>query len=200
MKKILFAVVIVFVCLLRINAQFVLTPSGLKVERDTDKDYVVYEYAGVNKTVLYKNTLLFIQKQFRSPKDVLNEIPDESITIHGIQPEKIGIPYANKLDRKLTKGYASLYDVEYTITIRFKDEKIRIDTPDFECYKILNNGQKAMLYLIGNRSFFSNDLYIYNAKNEELKWPEVKDQIEMFFNAFISALKESILTEESDEW
>lgn len=180
----------------------VLTNKGFISQDDSVKNYVVYEYNNISKADLYKSVLLFIQKKYRSPKDVLNEVPNESISISGLQPDCIGIPWRSKIDQKFSGKYAVRYDMSYNFIVQFKENKIRIDAPFFECERVLTGGKKAMLITVGKKGFLSDNHYIFSEKDGSIKEPDAKFQLENFFNKIFMEIKDAPITAQKNdsEW
>ena len=123
-----------------VNAQFSLTIDGFVCSEDNSKDYVVFEYENQPKEDLFINVLKFITSNYKSAKDVISKVDNEVITINAFQPKQI---YAKSLK----------YDIKYTLVISFKDNKIKIDRPSFECstyafdkpYRLTMSGSNAGL-------------------------------------------------------
>ncbi len=200
MKKLYFLCLFLCITVLT-NAQFILTSSGLVPKNDTTKNYIVYEYENIVKEDLYKKVLLFLQKTYRSPDDVINEIPYNSMVIKGFQSEKIGIRRKSKADRKYLGEYGVKYNISYNMTLKFKDNKIRIDIPTFECSRILSSGTKARLFLVGKKGFLSDSHYIFSQKDGSIKEEATKKQIEQFFNVLCIQIKTSALeNKQEDDW
>jgi hypothetical protein len=200
MKKILFW--LFMIPALSINAQFTLKPEGFVSSTDTTKQYVVFDYDSISQADLYKTVLLFINTTYKSPKDVLNEIPNETITLHGVQPNIIGIPRKSSVDRKVLGKYGAMYDIAYTVTVKFKDNKIRFDAPIFECSRFMKGGAKARLTLAGKVGALSANHRVFNPQNGKVEDEDVKNQIENFFNSLCIMIKTSILINkrENEEW
>lgn len=201
MKRIILLITLTFITVLT-RAQVLLSPDGLISTVDQSKNYLVFEYDGISKNDLYKNLLLFVQKTYKSPDDVISEVPNESIAIRGFQPRLIGIPYKSNLDKKLIGKYAYTFDMSYNFVVHVKDNKIRVELPTFECYRILNGGTKARLLQVGKKGFLSDDVFIYSEKDGKLKQEDAKSQIESFFNNLLTSLKDYPLIKHNEdlEW
>lgn len=172
------------------NADFILTHEGFRDKADNSKDYIVIDTPG-SQTNLYSRAKTNISAMYRSPKDVLSEAAPEMITITGYSD--------NTIFRKSIGVMVVSYEMNYTINLRFKDDKIRIDAPFFELYN--NSGdKKANLFLVGTPNLglgAETTNYIYNKKGElREKWALV--QLENFFNSFIRDLINSL--ESGDDW
>ncbi len=164
--------------------QFSLTPTGLATQDESK--YITYELEGLSKEFLYSSVKEFVIKSYKNPDLVLNEIENQSITIKGVQPRVVGVRYIkSKLDRKINgRDYALLYSIDYSITIHFKDDKLRFDIPDFTCFRNMDKGSKADLFLSSKKlGFMSNDDRIYDEDGNILE-EGAKGHIESFFNDF----------------
>jgi hypothetical protein len=199
MKKII--LLIALLPIFNINAQFTLTINGLVNSDDETKNYVVYEFDGISQSELYKRVLMFINKTYNSPKDVVSEVQYDLITISGVQHDQIGVGVRkSKLDTKLMGKYTRILDLHYKLNIEFKDSKIRINSPTFDCYKIISGGKKSRLNLTDKGGFMSDDFRIFNLKKGEVEEKDAKKLIESFFNYICLSIKASIDAKEKDEW
>lgn len=171
------------------HAQFTLTPTGFVPTDHPENDYVVYEFKGKIQSELYRSVILFINATYNSPQDILSEVPEDMITIKGIEPN------VAKLRR-----YRNLFDLHYTLTLRFKDEKIRIDKPSYECSSIDEFGS-SMITLTEKRGTKSPVLHrIFNPKNGKVEEENVKSQLETFFNDLSNRIINSVETGAEADW
>lgn len=180
-------------------AQFVLEPRGFVSEADTTKTYVVFHFDNIDKITLYKKALAFFNSVYRSPQDVLSTVENESINIHATEKDAIGIPYKNKIDQKLLGKYDVYYNLKYSFDIQFREGRIRITSPSFSCYRIMNGGSEAYLLLVGKKRFLSDNHIIFNTAHE-LKGSLEKEQLESFFYSLFSQLDSYIKGEGEDDW
>ena len=182
-----------FVCV-NLNAQLKLTCNGFVDDKNKEKNYVVVTFDSLSQKKLYTEVLKFITTSFKSPKDVLNEVENEMITIRGVQLKKIGI------GMRVGKAYTFVYDIDYNITISFKDGRIKIDAPSFECYGF-SNGRKNSLVLQGGNSGLGGEFKkaLFDKKGNP-KEEKAIAQIEDFFNAFISMLTDYIRNSSKQDW
>jgi hypothetical protein len=183
MKKLLFTTAILIVAITTTtHAQFVLTPEGMRV--NGQDDYLVLEIEGMDQKQLYKKTLLFINQQYKSPKDVMSTVEPVAITINGNQPNAI------------KRNSMHSFDMNYSLNMQFKDGKIRVNVPDFKLTNYTSSAERQTLHVQSANSFFGTDLGIYNPKGK-LKSERAKKDLEEFFNAYMVLYKEFITTEES---
>lgn len=193
MRKIHLLFAFMFICA-SLNAQFKLTHTGFVDSQNLGKNYVVINFDSLSQKKLYTEVLKFITTSFKSPKDVINEVENEMITIRGIQPKKIGA------GMRVGKSYMYVYDLDYNITINFKNGKIKIDAPSFECYG-LNDGKKISLVLQGGNSGLGGEFKkaLFDKKGDP-KEGKIISQLENFFNAFILMLEEYINNTSNQDW
>lgn len=188
MKKLL-----VLLCLMAIsqfaNAQFTLTPKGL--DNGTESDYIVWVFDGSTQQELFKAVHQFMGANYVSPQNVISTSGEDQITINGIQREVIE---GNK-----QLGRTFMFDINYTIVILFKDNKIRINNPSInELSRIVTIG-KITMDLVGNYSMVSGYSSIFSEKGK-LYLPQTKKSVELFFNDYLQKLKVSIQNKENSEW
>jgi hypothetical protein len=153
------------------ESYFKLTPTGFTA------DYIVLEYPGKSKEDLYKKTLLFLNKKYTSPKDVVSKVENESISVNGYSPNSIR---RNKLH---------VFNMDYKIVLEFKDGKIRVNAPTFELTAF--NSHQQTLWLIKNNDLGGYDLGIWN-NALKLKSELAKQDLETYFNTYIKMLNASI--------
>lgn len=153
---------------------FTLTESGFKNNIDVSQDFVVVEFSGITQDKLYNRALSHIHSSFVSPKDVISKIDNESITING---------FVSNLFVFVT----SVYDVNYTINIQFKDGRIRISAPQ------LNRmiGQSRIVNQIDEISIRS----FFNKKGEPTSRKEIII-LEDYFENLLGKLLDSMGNEE----
>lgn len=144
MKRIL---ILITMCIIAwsANAQFVLTPKGLKSAKDSS-DFVVFEFPNKSKEDLYKSALLYFNNKYINPESVIKPLEDEIISVNG----SIGVSI---FEQKIkTKTYS--FDIHCFYKILFKDGKIRIDSPNFI---LENNGMNILFNLQGKSLVYKGD-------------------------------------------
>lgn len=113
MKKLIF-----FLCALLplcINAQWVITPSGVMVDSITNKPYMIIERAGT-ATELYREVVRNVHSMFVSPDDAISTIENEMVSVKG---------YAHTVLK-----YGGLTcDLEPYISVKidFKDNRMKVE-------------------------------------------------------------------------
>lgn len=118
---------------------FTLTPQGFVSDKKTD--FVVIDVPNVKQKDLYRNVLNALSTMYKDPKNVLSLVEGESITIKGYE-EKV-IPHKYKPNPLQIGKSLMKYDVSYTINILFKDNKIRFNSPTFECRRWYQGDYKS---------------------------------------------------------
>lgn len=87
----------------------------------------------------------------------------------------------------------STFDINYTITILFKDGKIRINNPTIN--KLNISGSPSDTFGIAGY----NGTAVFHVKGKLLA-EETKTSIEEFFNSYIDNLKQAIEKGENTNW
>lgn len=165
-----------------VSAQtYQLTENGLVNLQDPSKDYTVLEFDGQDQETLYANTLSYLQGVYDNPDGALSTVANESISVKG------------KTAKKFKGRGNAKYKLFYDITIRFKDGKLRIDTPSFN----LHNGITGKLFVsVDKRSALGNVDGIW--VRGDLKIERAKTAIEDFFNGYVSELGQKVTND--PEW
>ena len=159
------------------SAQFKLTPGGFVSAADTTKNYVVIDAPGVSQADLYKRTLIYLSKQFASPKDAISIIDNESITINSI--DNVGV-----------RGFSNFL-VNYTINLEFKDDKLRVISPSLN--RMYNH--QNTLGLIGGR--YTRTIF---KDNGEVRLDKTKQSLELMFEAWIIRIKLGLEEGKAGNW
>lgn len=197
MKKYLFLLLAMFA--INANAQFKLTINGFVSEEDNSKDYLVYTFEGVSQEDLYVKVLSFVHKKFKNPDIVLNEIKNEMITITGMQEGCISVDKPKKILGN-QYSFSGGYDLEYSIPIQFKEGKIKVDAPNFEC-KGKSGGKNAYLVLSGSNGGFGTEVRtgLFKKNGEPSRENAIK-MLEDYFNGFCEELVVFIKETSNEEW
>lgn len=158
------------------STYFTLTPSGFQNASDTTKNYIVLTYPGEKQNNLFNKTLLYLNKAYRSPKDVISKVENQSITISGYQPNAI---HRNTLH---------VFSMGYSLTIEFKDERMKVSAPAIELTTYTTR-QQAM-YVVADGDLGST-FGIWNTRGK-LRTALAKNELEAFFNTYIERLGKAI--------
>ncbi len=168
------------------NAQFTLTPDGLVPTDNPDMDYIVVPFEGQSAEELYNKAKVYLLSIYVDPKNVLSSVENSAITINGISENSIKIFKA--------KRYSGL-GINYTISIAFKDGKMRVNIPSIQ--KIFfDNG--AEFYITGN-SFLLGGFIVFS-NNGKIQNEVAKESIEDFFNNDINNLVSAMNVNHTDDW
>ena len=172
-------------------SQFILTKDGMIDEKDPSKNYLIYNFEGKTANELYISVLTALTNYYVSAKDVLSKVDGKIISINGI--EQNGICYGNFMG-----GCNHKFDLEYTMSIDFKDNKIRINTPIIAKTKGDNFNKNHTYSLVGGGGMFGT----YSTFNKEgkLKDENSKKSIETFFNVLVQNIVKSVKSQDKDDW
>lgn len=183
MKKIiLFA--FIAISTISYGQKLVVTPTGLRDANDLEKTFVVINADGKTSKELYDNALKYINKNYKSPDDVIKGKTDgEYLKFVTYAPDFISIK---------NSWVRTPFNAKYTIGLSFKDGKVKYEVIDIE----IENGAKAPLLFSGSGLNF----FIYNKKGE-LKREDAKISIEDYFNSNISTLSDFLQSKNvNDKW
>lgn len=189
MRKIFLLLSILFPFLL--HSQFILTKDGMVDEKDQSKNYLVYNFEGKTANELYVSVLTVLTNYYVSAKDVISKVEGKIISINGIQNK--GICYGNFMG-----GCNRRFDLIYTISVDFKDNKIRINSPVVAKSKGDGFNNNNTYSLVGGGGLFGT--YSTFNKEGELKDESSKKSIEEFFNTLIKSIIEGIDNQNKDDW
>lgn len=169
-----------------INAQskLELTARGLVFADNPSQAFTVVEKTGTQEE-LYKFARNRLTSIFVSPKDVLSESEFDVITINGITKE---------IGAKKFLGYVDL-STNYTIVLRIKDGRIRIDVPTINRMTSSNRLQLTVSQNDNYDSYYER-FYVFDKKGK-LKNESGKHSIEQFFNVFLKTL---LQTDDVEDW
>ena len=103
------------------------TPKGF-VSND-NSDFTIVNVPNAKQKDLYKNVLNAINSMYSNPQKGLNVVDGESISLTAYEENALTVKHsAGGFGKRIYK-----YDLSYTLSFLFKDGKIRINTPVFEC-------------------------------------------------------------------
>lgn len=126
-KKAFSIVIILLVTQLSFGQYFKLTPQGF-VSNDNN-EFTVVNVPNAKQKDLYKNVLNAINTMYSNPQKGLNVVEGESISLTAYEEKALPV-------RHSAGGFGKgnyKYDLSYTLSFLFKDGKIRINSPVFEC-------------------------------------------------------------------
>jgi len=150
------------------QAQFVLTPSGLVSAADNSMPYVEYEFKGLMQNFLYDHILPNVKESINQQDNVI-ELEPKQILIEGKGINKIGLGPI--------KG-----NILYRLSIGMVDNKVGYEVQELGFSNV---------YLIEPTEIppqmDSVPDFIFD-KNGELHSQGLKEQVEEYFNAIVNSL------------
>lgn len=152
--------------------QFDLTNSGVNP--------IIIQIDNTDAKALYQKTYKWVQESYKDPKEVLKtNLENEKIRVEGFQ--------ANAWHYK-SLGVRQEFDMEYSLEIEFKDNRIRLT---FSPGQFWTQGQNARFTYTG---FYKN--------NGELKpiYKEAETSLEESMNAISKSLFEYLTVRKKDDW
>ncbi|MBE7177027.1 MAG: DUF4468 domain-containing protein [Mucilaginibacter polytrichastri] len=179
--KTLLLIACIFFANTALGQYFTLTHEGF-VSNDK-KNYVVMDVPETAKAVLFKNMLSALTSMYTDPKKALSVVEGESITITGFHPKAL----PNKLHK-------NVYDMEYTVNIQFKDNKIRIDAPTFDLGYTSYSGAYIKQVLV-TEGFTKQGIF---SKNGSVSLKRTKEALDVYFNDLIKEALEK--SKKTDDW
>lgn len=174
-------------------AQFKASPNG--IISDDGKGYHVVEFEGLSAEELYKRAVNFVMSYYKNPDKVMSRHENEMINIHAIESDAFMV--------RKTLGMPVYASVHYNIVLKFKDGKLRIDTPVIDRMPIGADNEvyfsgPSLLKTGGSVILFKKDGKIRNEKavNGLNGW------ISVYINNIISYIKDEGGKEENnnDDW
>ncbi len=142
---------------------FTLTPNGFVSEDNSD--YIVVDFPGIRKDELYTNVLNALNTIYLNPKESLSVVEGESITINAYESKII----PSRVQVTLFSSKIFQHDLSYTLSILFKDEKIRINSPSFQCRRWYESND----YRTG---FWTGWVYLHLVKTGKAKFAIYDDK------------------------
>jgi len=165
---------------------FVLSPQGFQSTADPSQDYVVLEGHG-DQQATYSSALRYLHTLYRNPDEALSTVDGEMITINGFS------------ENAIHRNGMHVFDMNYTVTLRFKDGRMRMDAPSFKLTTYGSNGSQELHLVWTGWSLGGDDLGIYG-KNEKLKSDRAKEDLESYFNDFAADLQQGLTETASSDW
>lgn len=188
MKHLIIAFISVLLASNYAFAQFVVTPNGLEKTDKDGTDYYIIEVPNSSQSDLFKKTLQFITETYISPQKVISS---------QVENETIGITALHTIFYD--------FDVHYKIIFRFKDGRVRFDTPTIISMKKIQDGKEMHLTFTKTMSATSS-IWLFNNKGElrGMLIPNYKTDIEHFFNSiynkYSSFMTKNAGQEDDDNW
>ncbi|TDS13264.1 hypothetical protein [Sphingobacterium paludis] len=197
MKKSGLVITLLLLAQLCFAQYFTLTPKGFLAENQAD--YVVLDFPNVKQAELYKRVQRALVSMYKDPKEVLSFIEGESITVNGYQPDAISNKRRANAIAIAKATYE--YDLSYSLSILFKDEKIRFNRPTFECRRWYEGGYKSnwatgwsYLPLVKEKN---NTAAIFDNKGQILAH-DVLEQLNHYLNSLIKEILDK--SQNTNDW
>jgi len=173
---------------------FVLTPYGLRDSKDTSKTYIILDSLNMTAKQLFDKSANFIKEEAKNPDFAIkSQVDGEYIRFGGYQPEISG--FIQKMLFKLHYAINAGYEIE----LRFRDNKVKYEIRELNLTsKQLNSNDPIAIYhLYQQKAFIGWDQFYVWDKTLQLKNPDIKNDIQTFFNQKILGLKKSLT---STDW
>lgn len=180
MKKILLLVMLAISA--TSYAQFKASPNGIVSE--DGKGYYVFDFEGLSAEELYKRAVNFVMSYYKNPDKVMSKHENEMINIHGIESDAF-------LVRK-TLGVPIYASVHYNIILRFKDGKIRVDTPVINSMPI---GTDNEVYFSGPSLLKTNGSVILFKKDDKVRNEKVLNNLNNWLSEYVNGIIDYIKNE-----
>ncbi|WP_131537027.1 DUF4468 domain-containing protein [Pedobacter nototheniae] len=190
MKKTLNLAILLLVAQLSFAQYFKLTDKGFVSTDNTD--FTVVNVPNIKQKDLYKNVLNAINSMYSNPQKGLNVVDGESISITAY--EEKALPVKHKAGGFGKTSYK--YDLSYTLSFLFKDGKIRINRPTFECRRWYEatyrptSGWSSSGWTTLNLLKGKNDRVAIYDTNGELLLEEAATGLNNHFNALLKQIIE----------
>lgn len=169
------------------NAQyFKLTKDGF-ISND-GKDFVIIPVEGKTQSDLFNRANVFIHSNYVNPDKVLSVIENEMININAVHDGAIVL--------KAVTGVKIDADINFNMVIKFKDAKIRIESPNIN--KIYSGS--TYVKFTGNAMDSMNGIMVLFKKSGKIKSEFNVQAIESFFNNYIQVIVDNINNKDSDNW
>jgi hypothetical protein len=175
---------LVLISTLTYSQKIVVTPNGLRNANDNEKTYVVINAEGKSAKQLYDNVLKYINKNYKSPDDVIKGKTDGEYLKF--------ITHVSNFLVVNNSGAKIPIDADYTIELNFKDDKIKFEIIALDMYA--QTGGYKVLFTGGAFEGYP----IYNKKGD-LKRPDTKAEIETYFNSQINSIAEFLQGKSNDD-
>lgn len=189
MKKI-FQLLLVLCLPVAAHAQyFELTSDGFVNASDPSKKYVVLEFPDNDQKQAYDK----VDQYFQS-------VTERSYDVVRVPNDRISATATDKIEA-LAGIFKRPYDTQYTLTIRFKDGRIRIDAPSIDQM----SAEDGKLRLYPTEPQKGVDAYFIFGKDGKVKNNPGKENLEEFFNDFVNEIIAVFKTsdgqdDDDDDW
>ena len=175
----------------------VVTPLGLRDANDNEKTFVVINVEGKTANELYENALKYINRNYKSPNDVIKgKIEGEYLSFI---TRASSIAYAKFYPTKSFQKHPFPYDLIYTVELNFKDGKVKYEINSLKM--VLSSGESGYdLHFIEDKGFIIINPGIYSKKGDIINGM-AKTQIETYYNSQIESLSDALKGKSNnDNW
>ncbi len=171
MKKILMVAIILIASVSAYSQKYVVTPTGLKDEVNTEKSFVVINTEGKTAKQLFDNAVKYVNVTYKNPNVVIKgKIDGEYLS------------FITHSEFYVENGFTKApFDMNYLTELTFKDGKVKYEISELV---MKNSAGYELLFTGGGINFF-----IYN-KSGEVKKPKTKEYLENYFNGAIPKVKD----------
>lgn len=165
------------------------TPNGLVNSSDNEKSYIVLDIDGKTSKQLYDKAISYINLYYKSPDDVIKG-----------KIEGDFVKYITHAQNFLVVKRGGIINIhtDYTIQLNFKDNKVKFEIIELDMYATDTNNNPSFRVECSGSQMKCYPIY---DKKGKLKMPDVKDNIEIYFNSQSRSL-ENYLNDKvnDDEW
>ena len=168
MKKYLLCITGCMFSMFVMAQKFTLTYKGFVDSKKPENDYIVINFDGLTKEQIYTKAQRGVAKAFVSGKDVMTNVPNEQISLSGTLPE---------VTARKPAGMKLPFNMKFTMTLEFKDGKMRIDAPHIlelrqeatlgDVFMYLTKAEAGSSFLKKNYAIFKNDGTVNEKKHKE---------------------------------
>ncbi|MDA3954261.1 MAG: hypothetical protein PF485_11485 [Bacteroidales bacterium] len=180
-KLLLFALIIL--SFTGYGQKFTVTPEGLRDSENNENTYVVIDAPNMTAKQLYDNAVKYINQNYKNPEEVIKGQTDGEYLKFETYTQQIG--------QLKSLGFMHYFSGQYYTELYFKDGKVKFEIITFE---MLDTQNKTKLYFSGG----GLDWVIYK-KNGKLSYPEMKTDLENYFNEKIIKLTEFLQGKGTDD-
>ena len=196
MKRLIVMLVVAAMASTSFAQQFVLTPLGFRDAADTSKNYVVIEKPGIAADVLQKNTISILDKIYNKAEDAIISEPGK-ITIKTRHPNQINFG-------RILGTPIAIFWLNYSITIQFKDGKIRVDDPSASLkgdVEPATQKKQVVFYStqLYRKAVDEQPYYLFSDKGKNMS-KYTTDQLEKIFNDLVAQVTTVKAEAADDNW
>ena len=169
---------------------FTITPQGIVSTADPAKKYVVIEFPGLTQEQLYDYVDQYIRTAYPLSESI-EPSPKERISFT-----------TNTTVEALAGLFKRPYNLNYTLTVQFKEGRIRVNAPVINDIVSDALGETTRLYLTVPDK--DKDGYFLFSKDGKVKNAPGKENLEAFFTHTVTGLMTTIKntqeTDDDDDW